>query len=701
MKVYEGEEIRNLGVIGHGDSGKTALVSSLLFTAGAVNRFGKVDDGTTVTDFDDEEISRKITLSSAACFLEWNKKKINILDTPGYANFISDAKAALRVVDGALLLVHSVAGVQVMTERVWKYAQEFELPMILVATMLDRERSSFDRTVADIHERFARTAIPIQLPIGSEHSFSGVVDLLRMKAFQYAPGDESGKARQGDIPEGMKEEAAAARGRLVEMVAETDDKLMETYFDKGELSQQELESGLRKAVIARKVYPIVCASGAHNIGAGPLMDAVLAYLPSPAERGPYKGANPISNEPLTRKGTPDEPTSAFVFKTFADPYAGRITLFRVYSGSVGPDTSLLNASRETMEKLGAISILQGKNPTIVPELKAGDIGAVMKLKETKTGDTLCDKDHPIAYPTVQFPVPAISYAIEPKSQGDEEKISTALTRLCEEDPVLRVGRDPQTHQMLISGTGLEHVRVAIEKMAKKFGVHATLKAPKVPYRETIRIKAEGMYRHKKQTGGAGQFAEVHMRIEPLARGAGFEFGSEIFGGSISRSFWPSIEKGIRSVLEKGAIAGYPVSDLKAIITEGKEHPVDSKDIAFQIAGRECFKLCVQQASPVVLEPIMSVEITVPSDNMGDIIGDLTSRRGRLETTDTAGNAQIIKARVPLAEMLEYAATLKSITSDRGSFTMELDHYEETPSQVQEKIIAAHRAAAGKAEAEEE
>ena len=701
MKVYDPEDIRNLGVIGHGDAGKTSLVSSLLFTAGAVNRFGKVDEGTTVTDFDEEEISRKITLSSASCFLEWNRKKINIIDTPGYANFVADAKAALRVADGAAVVVHAVAGVQVMTERVWKYAQEFDLPSLVVVSMLDRENASFTRTVEQLQERLHRSCVPVQIPVGAEAGFRGVIDLVRMKAFLHAPGDESGKAPAAEIPADLKDAADEARGRLIEAIAETDDKLMETFFEKGELSQEELERGLRAAVLARKAFPVACASGSHNIGAGALLDLVIGYLPSPAERGPYEGKNPVSNEPLVRKGAPDEHPSAFVFKTFADPYAGRITLFRVYSGTVRPDSTLYNPVRSVPERLGAVSAMQGKNQVVVPELRAGDIGAVMKLKETRTGDTLCDKDHPIVYPVPQFPVPAISFAIEPKSQGDEEKIGGALARLCEEDPVLKVGRDPQTHEMLVSGMGLEHVKVAVDKMAKKFGVHATLKQPKVPYRETIRTKGEGMYRHKKQTGGAGQFAEVHMRIEPLSRGSGFEFASEIFGGTISRNFWPSIEKGVRSVMERGVIAGYPVSDLKAIITDGKEHPVDSKDIAFQVAGREAFKVCVQQAHPVVLEPIMHVEITVPAEVMGDIIGDLTSRRGRLETTDTAGTSQVIIARAPLAEMLDYAATLKSITSDRGTYTIELSHYEEVPSHVQEKIIAAHKATAGKAEAEED
>jgi elongation factor G len=699
MKVYQGADIRNIGVVGHGDSGKTSLVSCLLFTAGAVNRLGNVDDGTTITDFDDEEIERKLSLSSASCFLEWKKTKLNILDTPGYANFVADAKAALRVVDGALLLVHSVSGVQVITERVWKYAEEFNLPVILATSMLDRERASFERTLEAVRERLSRKAVPMQIPIGSEHDLRGIIDLVRMKAHVYSPGDQSGKAKAGEVPADLKEAAEAARGQLVEAIAETEDSLMETFFEKGELSQQEIESGLCAAVKARKIFPIICFSGSHNIGAGPLLDAAVAYLPSPAEVGPFRGSNPISNEELERKGSSDEPASAFVFKTFADPYAGRISLFRVYSGIIRPDTTLQNFARSSTERLGAVSSMQGKTPMTVSELHAGDIGAVMKLKETRTGDTLCDKDHPIAYAPVVFPTPAISYAIEPKSQGDEEKISVALARLCEEDPVLHVGRDPQTHELLVSGTGLEHVKVAMDKMSKKFGAHATLKQPKVPYRETIRKKSEGMYRHKKQTGGAGQFAEVHMRIEPLDRGAGFEFKSEIFGGAISRNFWPSIEKGIRSVMEKGVIAGYPVSDVKAVITDGKEHSVDSKDIAFQVAGREAFKICVEQARPVLLEPIMHVEITIPSECMGDVIGDLTSRRGRLETTDTVGHSQVIIARAPLAEMLEYAPTLKSITSDRGTFTMELEGYEEVPATIQEKIVSAHKAASGKPESE--
>src|SRR5262245_51637563 len=612
MKVYDTDEIRNLGVIGHGDTGKTSLVASLLFCAGAVPRFGKVDDGTTVTDFDEEEIARKTTISSALCYLEWEKKKLNILDTPGYANFIADARAAMRVCDGALLCVHAVAGVQVQTEKTWNYAEENGAAVLFVVNLLDRERASFERAVGSIQERFSRAAVPIQIPIGSEHDFKGVVDLVRMRAFTW-PADESGKVVEGDIPAELGDEAAAARQTLTEAVAETDDALMDTFFDKGELTREQLEGGLRKAVVGRKLFPILCAAGARNIGAQPILSAVAAYLPSPAERAPYAGKNPVSGAESTREGKAIEPASAFVFKTIADPYTGRISLFRVYSGSLKPDQTLLNAGRGTSEKLGQIFLLEGKTPSTIVELKAGDIGALMKLKDVHTGDTLAEKDHPIAYEPVHFPTPAISFAIEPKTKGDEEKISGVLQRLCEEDPVLRFGRDPMTHELLLSGTGLEHVKVAVDRMKKKFGVEVSLKQPKVPYRETIRGKAETSYRHKKQTGGAGQFAEVHLRVEPLPRGGGFEFASEVFGGSISRNFWPSIEKGVRSVMERGVVAGYPVVDVKAIITDGKEHPVDSKDIAFQVAGREVFKLAVAQARPVVLEPIMSVEVTAPEE----------------------------------------------------------------------------------------
>jgi elongation factor G len=690
MKVYDTEEIRNLGVIGHGDTGKTSLVSSLLFCAGAVPRFGKVDEGTTVTDFDEEEIARKTSISSALCYLEWDKKKFNILDTPGYANFIADARAAMRVCDGALLCVHAVAGVQVQSEKTWKYAEENGAAVMFVVNLLDRERSSFERTVEQIQERFSRSAVPIQVPIGSEQSFKGVVDLIKMRAFTWA-ADESGKPSEGDVPAEVAEQAAAARQAMIEAVAETDDALMEVFFDKGELSREQIETGIRNAVLSRKLFPILCAAGSHNIGAQPILNAISAYLPSPAERGPFKGKNPVSGAEAERVGKAIEPPSAFVFKTIADPYAGRISLFRVYSGTLKPDMTLTNVGRGSTEKLGPIQLLQGRTGTTVVELRAGDIGAVAKLKDTRSGDTLCDKDHLIAYEPVHFPTPAISFAIEPKAKGDEDKISNVLQRLCEEDPVLKFGRDPMTHELLLSGTGLEHVKVAVDRMKKKFGVEVSLKQPKVPYRETIRAKSESMYRHKKQTGGAGQFAEVHLRIEPLQRGGGFEFASEVFGGSISRNFWPSIEKGIRSVMERGVVAGYPVVDVKAVITDGKEHPVDSKDIAFQVAGREVFKLCVAQARPVVLEPVMSVEVTAPEDCMGDIMGDLSGRRGKVQGMEAEGHTQVVKALVPLAEMLEYAPTLKSMTSDRGSFIMELDHYSEVPAHIQEKLVAAAKA----------
>lgn len=699
MKVYDSEEIRNLGVIGHGDTGKTSLVSALLFCSGAVNRFGKVDDGTTVTDFDDEEIARKTTISSALCHLEWDKKKLNILDTPGYANFIADARAAMRVCDGALLLVHAVAGVQVQTEKTWRYAEENSASVLFVINVLDRERASFERTLSQIQERFSRAAIPVQLPIGSEHDFKGVVDLVAMRAWTW-PADESGKPSEGNIPADLTDDAAAARQRLVEAIAETDDSLMEVFFDKGELSREQIDSGLRHAVVSRRLFPVLCAAGARNIGAQPILNAIGAYFPSPAERGPFVGKNPVSGTETQREGKTIEPASAFVFKTIADPYAGRISLFRVYSGVLKQDLSLLNVVRGSTERLGPLTLMQGKTPVNVPEIRAGDIGAVAKLKDTRTGDTLSDKDHPIAYEPVHFPTPAISFAIEPKTKGDEEKISSVLQRLCEEDSVLKFGRDPMTHELLLSGTGLEHVKVAVDRMKKKFGVDVSLKQPKVPYRETIRGKAESMYRHKKQTGGAGQFAEVHLRVEPLPRGGGFEFSSEVFGGSISRNFWPSIEKGIRSVMERGVIAGHPVVDLKAVITDGKEHPVDSKDIAFQVAGREVFKLAVAQARPVVLEPIMSVEVTAPEECFGDIMGDLSSRRGKVQGMESAGQTQIIKALVPLAEMLEYAPTLKSMTSDRGSFIMEVDHYAEVPAQIQEKLVAAAKASLTHASEEE-
>ncbi|MBZ5638642.1 MAG: elongation factor G [Acidobacteriia bacterium] len=687
MKVFDTADLRNIALIGHGDSGKTTLASGMLFVAGAVSRFGHVEDGTTVTDFDDEEIERKISLQTALAHLEWRDKKVNLLDTPGYAAFVADAKSALSVADAALLLVEGVAGVQVITERTFKFAQEAGVPVVMVVNKLDRERASFERTLESIQGRFGRSAVPIQFPIGEELAFEGVVDLVSMKAWTF-PKDDSGKGSSGDVPPPMVERAKELRSKLVEMVAESDDTLMETFFETGDLRDEQLRAGLRKAILERKIVPVTCASGLHAVGASCLLDLAVDLLPAPGERGDAVGTNPADGSEVRRPISSAGPVSAFVFKTIADPYAGRLSLFRVVTGVLKGDSSVVNVKEGAAERLGAVSILQGKQLVSVPELRAGDLGVVAKLKETRTGDTLADPAHPIQYPAVAFPAPSISFALEPKSKGDEEKISTALARLMEEDPVLRVGRDPRTHETLVSGSGQVHVEVAVAKMKKKFGVEALLKQPKVPYLETIKRKVGPVQgRHKKQTGGRGQFGDCWIEMEPLPRGTGFEFVDKIFGGSIPQNFRPAVEKGVVDAASRGWLAGCQVVDFRVTLTDGSYHTVDSSEIAFKIAGSLAFKAAMEEARPTILEPIYSVEIVAPEEYMGDIMGDLSSRRGKPQGMDAEGHDQVIRAQVPLSEILTYASTLKSITSDRGTYAMEFDHYEEAPAHVQEKIIA--------------
>ncbi len=689
MKVHDIAAIRNLALIGHGSSGKTSLTSALLFSSGTVNRFGKVDQGTTVTDYDEEEIARKVSIATALAHLDWKKTKLNLLDTPGYGAFIADAKAALRVADGALVVIDGVAGVEVETEETWSFADEFSLPRLIVVNKMDRDNASFPRAVESIRKAFGRQAVPIQWPIGAGKSFSGVVDLLTGKGYIYT-GDESGKHQVTDPPADIVDAVREARGSLMEMVAEVDDKLMEIFFDKGELPQEALQAGLARGVKERRIVPVLCASALHNIGIHPLLDALVALLPHPAERAPYAAEDPKTHAPATRQGSAEEPYSAFVFKTIADPYAGKISLLRVYSGVLHSDTTIHNVSRDLPERLGSILELQGKESHPTPEAYAGDLVAVPKLKETGTGDTLADKTHPIVYPTISYPEPSISFALEPKSRGDEEKISSVLHRLLEEDPTLQFRRDPQTHEMLLSGTSDLHVEVAVSKMKRRFGVEAILHPPKIPYFETIKRKAEAQGKHKKQTGGHGQFGDCWIRLEPLARGAGFEFEDDTHGGSIPKNFIPSVEKGIQEARTHGFLAGFPVVDFRVVLFDGSYHDVDSSDIAFKVAGSLAFKKAMEEAGATLLEPIMEVAIHAPEQFMGDLMGDLNSRRGRVQGMESEGSAQAIRAQVPFAEMLSYASTLKSITGGRGSYRMKLSHYEEVPSHLQPKIIAAQK-----------
>ena len=695
MKVYDATSLRNVAIVGHGGCGKTQLVSTMLFVAGAVNRIGRVDDGTTVTDFDDEEIARKHTLSSSLAYAEWQKAKINIIDTPGFANFLTDARAALRVVEAAVVVVDGVAGVEVQTEKLWAEAGALGLPRIVVVNRLDRDRSSLERALESLHRDCAREIVPIQLPLGEEKAFTGVVDLVRMKAQMFG-GD--GKMTEGEIPSSLADAAKHAREQLIEMVAEVDEQLMETFFAEGTLTQEQLVSGLRTATMAGKIYPLLCTSGQHATAIQPLLDAIVTYAPSPAERD-FSVTDPQGAE-TTVKASDSAPYAAFVWKTIADPFAGRITMLRVVSGSLKSDATVFNSTRDSSERLGHLLALQGKTQTHVSELKAGDLGAVAKLKDTHTSDVIADKATNIKIPPITFPEPVLSYAIEPKSRGDEDKISSAMHRLEEEDPAIRYARDPQTTELLLAGQGQLHIEVTVAKLKRRFGVEVNLKPPRIPYRETITAATEAHGRHKKQTGGHGQFGDCKIRVEPLPRGSDFQFEDDIFGGSIPRQFVPAVEKGIQDARMRGFLAGYPMVDFKATVFDGSYHQVDSNELSFKLAGSLAFKDAMTRARPTILEPVMQVEVYAPSEFAGDLMGDLNGRRGRIAGMDTRGIMTVIRAQVPMAEMLTYEQHLTSATGGRGTYHMEYSHYEEVPHAFQAKIIAASKAERGQAVAEE-
>jgi elongation factor G len=693
MKVYDAPSIRNLAVVGHGGCGKTSLVSALLFDMGAINRLGRVDDGTTVTDFDPDEIERKISLQTALAFGEWRKTKINFLDAPGYANFVAEARSALRVADAALVVVDGVSGVEVQTEKLWNFAAEYQLPRLIAVNRMDRDRASFDRTMESLTAAFGRGVMPIAIPLGEERGFVGVADILTERADVYTD-DASGKFQTVDLPPEVKDHERSWHEKLVELVAESNEDLMETFFDKGTLEHGELLRGLRQGVLSGRIFPVLPTSSMRNVGAHPLLDAIVDLLPSPVDRGPAEGTDPVRNAPATRAPSPDAPFSAFVFKTIADPHAGRVSLFRVYSGTFKSDGTVHNANRDLPERVGHLELLEGKTQTPVPEIQAGDLGAVAKLKDTHTGETLCDKAHPIVYPPVVFPEPATTFAIEPKTRGDEDKISSALHRLMEEDPALRLSVDPQTHQMLLTGMGQLHIEVVVGKLKKRYKVEVNLKKPKIPYRETIKGAAEGHGRHKKQTGGHGQFGDCKIRMKPLPRGGDFAFVDDIFGGSIPKNFIPAVEKGIQEARIRGFVAGYPMVDFQVELFDGSYHDVDSSEMSFKIAGSLAFKDAVAKCRPTILEPVMSVEIAVPQEFAGTVMGDLSSRRGRPQGMEPRGSLQVIKAEVPLSEMLTYDAELTSMTGGRGSYHMEMDHYDEVPGHLQDKIVAAARSERG-------
>jgi elongation factor G len=691
MANFELDKIRNVAVIAHGGAGKTSLVEAMLFASGSIDRLGRVDDGTTTTDYEPEEIARKITISSSISFCTWNGFRINLVDTPGFINFLEDTRGCLRGVDGAVVIVSALSGVKAETQKIWKYASEFEIPRIVFVNKMDKENANFSRALGELEKSFGKDALPMQLPIGSGEGFKGIVDLIKMKALIF----DNGKSKESDIPSDMIPEAEEYRKNLIEKIAESDDALLEKYLEGGTLTDEEIIKGIKEGALTKRFIPVTCGSALRNTGVSQLLDSVILCLPSPSEMArisPVKGKNPKDGKEVERKPLQTEPLSAYVFKTIADPFAGRLSIFRVFSGSLKADSNILNTSTGAKERIGQVFYLLGKKQIPAQTIGAGEIGVVAKLKETFTGDTLSDESHPIVFTKVKFTDPIISYAIASKSKGDEEKVSTGLHRILEEDPTLRFQRDEETKEMLLSGMGQVHLEVTIERLKRKFGVEVLMKTPKVPYKETIKVPAKAQAKYKKQSGGRGQYGDCWLAIEPLPRGGGYEFADKIVGGVIPQQYRPAVEKGVVETMKEGVIAGYPLVDIRVALYDGSYHTVDSSEMAFKIAGSMALRKAVQDAKPVLLEPIMKVEVITPDDTLGAVIGDLNSKRGRVQGVEPqAGGNQKINAQVPMSEMLTYANQLTSLTSGRGLYSMEFSQYEELPSHLTQKIIAEREA----------
>ena len=686
-------KIRNVAFVGHGGVGKTSLVEAILFAAGAVTRLGRVDDGTTTTDFDADEAKRKISLSTAVAFCDHQGYRLNLMDTPGYGDFVADARSGLRVADAAVVVVDAVAGVQVQTERVWKFAAEYGLPRAVVINRLDRERADFFRTLESLQKRLKGSLVPFQVPVGTESGFSAVVDLVAMKA--RLGGD--GRGKEVEIPAEAADLARTWRDKLAEAAAETDDDLLAKYLEEGSIGEGEMIEALKKAVLAGTVVPVLAAAATRGIGVHPLLDLISKEFPSPADRGAVAATDAKSRAEATRAPDSRAPFSALVFKTVSDPHVGKLSIFRVYSGTMRSDSQVYNATRESRERVGHLGWLQGKVQKPVEALGPGEVGVVAKLKDTLTGDTLTDEGQAVLLPGIAFPEPAISFAIQPKSRGDEDKISTALQRMEEEDPTLRHHYDPETKQLLVSGVGALHVEVVVERMKRKYNVDVQLLPPRIPYKETVKGRSEVQGKYKKQTGGRGQYGDTWLRIEPLQRGGGFEFVDDIFGGAIPRNFIPSVEKGVRECMKRGILAGYPVVDLRVTLYDGSYHDVDSSDMAFQIAASMGLQKGFMEARPILLEPIMTVEVTAPSEAAGDVIGDINGRRGRIVGMEPEGEVVQVRAQAPMAELLTYESSLRSMTGGRGGYSMEFSHYEEVPGALAEKVVAQAKAEKDKAE----
>jgi elongation factor G len=678
------ENIRNIGLVGHGGVGKTTFAEALLFTLGEINRLGKVAEGTTVSDYHLDEIERKVSISTTLVHGEWKDVKINCLDMPGFSDFIGDTKGSLGFVDLAVMVLNAVNGMEVGTELVAEYAEETRRPWCFFINRMDNEHADFDKAFQSLQDRVGKGVTAFQFPVNSGEGFSRIVDLLRMKLVTYESGG-SGKSAVSDLPADLQAKAESLRAKIVEAAAESDDKLIEVFFDKGSLTDEELHQGIRKGILERNLVPVLCGSADKNIGSDLFLDFLKEYAPMPSDFRTFQ-AKTDAGQAVERKISAAEPFCGFVFKTVAEAHVGELSLIRVFSGSLAMGAEVYNTKQKHPEKIGQIYTLNGKTRKEIGTLTVGDIGALVKLKNTHTGHTLCDKKNPVSIEPVKAPEPVIAVAIVPKTRGDEDKLSTGLHMLNFEDPSFTIFVDPELHQTIISGQGELHLAVIMRRLKERFGVEVLEEKPRIPYRETITGKADEKYRHKKQTGGAGQFAEVWMRIEPLPRGTGFVFENEVSGGHISGPFIQAVEKGVRQVLVTGPLSGCHVIDVKAIVYDGKEHPVDSKDIAFQIAGREAFKQGMLNAKPILLEPIYNIEIKVPEDCMGDVMGDLSGRRGKIMGMDSKGHFQVIKAKVPLAELDRYATILRSKTSGRGMFTRAFSHYEPMQKDIEAKVV---------------
>jgi len=678
MKEYKTEQLRNVVLLSHQGAGKTSSVESMLLASGAINRAGRVEDGNTVADFDQEEIERGLSLSLAVVAIEWAGRKLNLLDTPGTFDFVGEIKQALRVADSCLFVVDAVSGVEVGTELTWEYAEQAGLPRMVLVNKMDRENASFERAVTGLNNQFKTQFVPLLLPIGSQSNFEGVVDVAKGKAFMGKDGTAA------DIPDAMSDEYEETRMQLIEAAAEGDDELLMKYLEGEELSAGEIQEGLRKSIVGGSVVPVLSASAISGIGARAVLDAIADYMPGPAES--VTAVNRATGEEEELEANSGAPLAALVFKSTVDPY-GKQSYFRVYSGAMESDSRVLNATTGEEERLGQLGSPRGGEQIAVSRVVAGDIGVVTKLSATDTGQTLCDRDHPVQLQGIDFPTPIFSVAVSPATKADSAKMGASLSRLVEEDPSFEWHLEPSTRQTILSGMGDAHIDIGCRRLKRKFGVEVNTAVPKVPYRETITRTATETYRHKKQTGGAGQFAQVSMRLEPVEPGTGFVYEWEVFGGAVSQSFRPSIEKGVKSVMETGVLAGYPILDMFVAVTDGKEHPVDSKDIAFQIAGREAFKQAFLAAGPVLLEPICEVTVTVPEEYMGDVMSDMNTRRGRVQGMDQKGGRSVVTAQVPLAEMQRYSTSLRAFTQGRGFYTMRISHYENVPSHLAQEIVA--------------